>query len=126
MLVEIKDRTLVERLLALLPRPDAPLDVAISMLLEKCKRELIVKAAVEEALKSNIDRIADRVAERVVEMLQGEGGWDAVVRALERSGGCLPFREIERVYGRSLNSEMLRKRGLVRREKGIWCLDGRG
>jgi len=45
-----------------------------------------------------------------------------VEEVMNGAGGCLKFSEIEKIYGRRLNSEILKRWGLVRREKGVWCL----
>ncbi|MEM1568647.1 MAG: hypothetical protein QXI84_09215 [Thermofilaceae archaeon] len=133
-LVEIRDRSLVERLKSLLPRPDAPLDVAIAHLLEQCAkrgdkaRELgdvvadKVAARLEKALERLPDLVAEAVRNELEALTQPARGWDAVVEAMKRSGGCLTFKQIERLYGKSINSEALRKRGLVSKKRGVWCL----
>jgi hypothetical protein len=149
--IEVRDPTLVERLRRLLPRPDAPFDDVIIKLLEQpCKlriREIVeevlatlnleerVVKIVEEAvarsvgdLERGVARAVERALRDVVRQLQERGlevggGWEAVVReASRRPDGCLTFAEIRRYYGKNLNSVMLRKRGFVQRERGLWCL----
>lgn len=135
MLVEIRDRTLVERLRALLPRPDAPLDVAIAALLEQCGRqrekrlaevEEVVRRAVEDAvaeLVSWLGKMFDELPERVAAAVASAGGgWEAVLEAMKKNGGCLKFRTIEKIYGKSINSKVLRNKGLVNKGRGLWCL----
>ncbi|ACB39690.1 hypothetical protein [Pyrobaculum neutrophilum] len=148
--IEIRDPSLVERLRRLLPRPDAPFDDVIVKLLEQpCKlrlKEIVeevmaaanwdarVARAVEEALGrvlGDVDRrIAHSVDRAVREALRHVqiggaevgGGWEAVVReALRRPDRCLTFAEIRKYYGKNLNSVMLRKRGFVQKERGVWC-----
>jgi len=41
---------------------------------------------------------------------------------MEDAGGCMKYSEIEKVYGKRLNSKLLEKWGFVRRGKGVWCL----
>ena len=133
MLVEIRDRTLVERLKALLPRPDAPLDVAIAALLEQCGRrrekrmEEVVRRAVEDAtagLISWLGKMFDELPERVAAAVASAGGgWEAVLAAMKKNGGCLKFKTIEKIYGKSINSKVLRNKGLVNKGRGVWCLN---
>ncbi|MEM1598484.1 MAG: hypothetical protein QXP31_05145 [Pyrobaculum sp.] len=148
--IEVRDPSLVERLRRLLPRPDAPFDEVIVKLLEQpCKlriREIVeevfgalnleerVARAVEQALAKSMADVDRRVAHSVEKAVRdalrhlpiGEfvgGGWEAVIReAKRRPDGCLSFAEIRRFYGKNLNSVMLRKRGFVQRERGLWCL----
>ncbi|ABP50324.1 MULTISPECIES: hypothetical protein [Pyrobaculum] len=148
--IEIRDPTLVERLRRLLPRPDAPFDDVIIKLLEQpCKlriREIVeevvaslsleerVGKIVEEAISRGLAEVERRVAHTVERALKeglrqlqisGEvgGGWEAVIReASRRPDKCLSFSEIRRYYGKNLNSVMLRKRGFVQKERGLWCL----
>jgi len=148
--IEIRDPSLVERLRRLLPRPDAPFDDVIVKLLEQpCKlkiREIVeevfasanleerVAKAVEQAVSRSVGDLERRVIHAVERAVRdvlrslpaGElagGGWDAVIReAKRRPDGCLTFSEIRRLYGKNLNSVMLRKRGFVQRERGLWCL----
>ncbi|MEZ0318981.1 MAG: hypothetical protein ABWK05_03175 [Pyrobaculum sp.] len=148
--IEIRDPSLVERLRRLLPRPDAPFDDVILKLLEQpCKlrtREVVeevlsalnleerITLAVEQALAKFLTDVDRRVAHNVEKVVRdalrhlpiGEfvgGGWDAVIReAKRRPDGCLSFAEIRKYYGKNLNSIMLRKKGFVQRERGLWCL----
>jgi len=148
--IEIRDPSLVERLRRLLPRPDAPFDEVIVKLLEQpCKlrtrevvEEVLASANLEERIAKAVEQAVARsmgdlerkivhAVERVVRdilrsLSAGElagGGWDAVIReAKRRPDGCLTFSEIRRLYGKNLNSVMLRKRGFVQRERGLWCL----
>lgn len=149
--IEIRDPSLVERLRRLLPRPDAPFDEVIIKLLEQpCKlriREIVeevmaslnleerVSKIVEEALSRNVGDLERRVAHSVekavkealrhIQIASAEvgGGWEAVIReANKRPDGCLTFAEIRKYYGKNLNSVMLRKRGFVQKERGLWCL----
>jgi len=134
--IEIRDPSLVERLRRLLPRPDAPFDDVIVKLLEQpCKlriREIVeevfasanleerVAKAVEQAVSRSVGDLERRVVHAVERAVRG---WDAVIReAKRRPDGCLTFSEIRRLYGKNLNSVMLRKRGFVQRERGLWCL----
>lgn len=146
--IEIRDPTLVERLRRLLPRPDAPFDDVIAKLLEQpCKlkiREIVeevlasanfderVARVVEEAVSralSGVDRHIAHQVERVVKdalrnvgVAEVGGGWEAVINeAKKRPDGCLTFAEVRRYYGKNLNSVMLRKRGFVQRDRGLWC-----
>jgi len=145
--IEVKDPSLVERLRRLLPRPDAPFDEVLIKLLEQpCKlkiREIVEEVAsqweermtriIEEATAralGDIDRkISHSVEKAVKEALRRMpvsavegGGWEAVIReALKRPDGCLTFAEIRQYYGKNLNSVMLRKRGFIQRERGLWC-----
>jgi hypothetical protein len=102
--IEVKDPSLVERLRRLLPRPDAPYDDAIKLLLEQpCKIKLIDVA--REALNEFVNdkrlydlfkkAVKDSLAEQLPEVLQEikpelmaegyEGGWEAVInQALKR------------------------------------------
>lgn len=144
--IEIRDPTLVERLRRLLPRPDAPFDEVIIKLLEQpCKlkiREIVeevlstagieerVAAAVEQALSRHlaemerkIERMVRDLARQISAAAEIGGGWEAVIReASRREDGCLTFAEIRKYYGKNLNSVMLRKKGFVQRERGLWCL----
>ncbi len=142
--VEIRDPSLVERLRRLLPRPDAPFDDAIRLLLEQpCKIRLIdvAKEALNEFLndkrlydllkKSIKEALAEQMPEILRElkpelMAEGyEGGWEAVInQALKRPDRCLTFSEVRKYYGKNLNSVMLRRKGFVQRERGIWCYQG--
>ncbi|MFN3804957.1 MAG: hypothetical protein ACK4SY_07865 [Pyrobaculum sp.] len=143
--IEIRDPTVVERLRRLLPRPDAPFDEVIVKLLEQpCRlkvREVVVEVlevstekvveAVRQAVATSLGDLERRVSHSVeravreafrhVSMVEG-GGWEAVIReASRRPDGCLTFAEVRRYYGKNLNSVMLRKRGFVQRERGLWC-----
>ncbi|MEZ0249046.1 MAG: hypothetical protein ABWJ97_07205 [Thermoproteus sp.] len=142
--IEIRDPSLVERLRRLLPRPDAPYDDAIRLLLEQpCKVRLIdvarealnellndrrfydtVKKAVKETLSEQMPEILKEIKpELVVETY--EGGWDAVInQALKRPDRCLTFSEVRKYYGKNLNSVMLRRKGFVQKERGVWCYQG--
>ncbi|MCI4464703.1 MAG: hypothetical protein JHC22_02790 [Thermoproteus sp.] len=142
--IEVKDPSLVERLRRLLPRPDAPYDDAIKLLLEQpCKIKLIDVA--REALNEFVNDkrlydlfkkvVKDSLAEQLPEVLQEikpelmaegyEGGWEAVInQALKRPDKCLTFSEVRKYYGKNLNSVMLRRKGFVQRERGIWCYQG--
>ena len=69
MLVEIADPSLVERLRRLLPRPDAPLDVAIKALLERTAPQLLLgdrlaqlQAEIRE-LKAQVEALRRQVEE---------------------------------------------------------------
>ena len=145
--IEVKDPSLVERLRRLLPRPDAPFDEVLIKLLEQpCKlriREIVEEVAsqLEERIMRIIEettartlgdlerRISHSVERAVKEALRNVqigavegGGWEAVIReAMKRPDGCLTFAEIRRYYGKNLNSVMLRKRGFIQRERGLWC-----
>jgi len=145
--IEVKDPSLVERLRRLLPRPDAPFDEVLIKLLEQpCKlkiREVVEEVAsqweermtriIEEATAralGDVDRKISHAVEKAVKealrrmpvgAVEG-GGWEAVIReALKRPDGCLTFAEIRQYYGKNLNSVMLRKRGFIQRERGLWC-----
>jgi len=148
--IEVRDPSLVERLRRLLPRPDAPFDDVIVKLLEQpCKlkiREIVeevfasanleerVAKAVEQSVSRSVGDLERRVVHAVERAVRdflrslsaGElagGGCEAVIReAKRRADGCLTFSEIRRLYGKNLNSVMLRKRGFVQRERGLWCL----
>ncbi len=142
--IEVRDPSLVERLRRLLPRPDAPYDDAIRLLLEQpCKIRLIDVA--KEALNEFINdkrlydllkkAIKEALSEQMPEILQDlkpelmaesyEGGWEAVInQALKRPDKCLTFSEVRKYYGKNLNSVMLRRKGFVQRERGIWCYQG--
>jgi hypothetical protein len=148
--IEVRDPSLVERLRRLLPRPDAPFDEAIIKLLEQpCKmkiREIVeevlsasqweeraaraVEEAVSQALRDLDKRITHAVEKAVKDALrhvqlgaaEAGGGWEAVIReAMKRPDGCLTFAEVRQYYGKNLNSVMLRKRGFIQRERGLWC-----
>ncbi len=145
--IEVKDPSLVERLRRLLPRPDAPFDEVLIKLLEQpCKlkiREIVEEVAsqLEERIMRIIEettaralgdlerKISHSVERAVKEALRNVqmgavegGGWEAVIReAMKRPDGCLTFAEIRRYYGKNLNSVMLRKRGFIQRERGLWC-----
>ncbi|MFN7106051.1 MAG: hypothetical protein ACK4M3_05645 [Pyrobaculum sp.] len=144
--IEIRDPSIVERLRRLLPRPDAPFDEVIAALLEQPCR-LRVREIVDEVLSASVEKLAEAVRQAVASSLgdlerkisssveravreavrhmsvvEGGGGWEAVIReASRRADGCLTFAEVRRYYGRNLNSVMLRKRGFVQRERGLWC-----
>ncbi|MCX8137383.1 hypothetical protein [Pyrobaculum aerophilum] len=149
--IEIRDPSLVERLRRLLPRPDAPFDEVIIKLLEQpCKlriREIVeevlaslnleerIGKIVEETLSRGVGDLERRVAHSVDKAVKDAlrhvqiagveigGGWEAVIReANKRPDGCLTFAEIRKYYGKNLNSVMLRKRGFVQKERGLWCL----
>lgn len=142
--IEIRDQSLVERLRRLLPRPDAPFDDAIRLLLEQpCKIRLIdvareavnelindkrfydvVKRAVSETLSEKMPELVKELKPELV--AEGyEGGWDAVInQALKRPDKCLTFSEVRKYYGKNLNSVMLRRKGFVQKERGIWCYQG--
>ncbi|ABL88886.1 conserved hypothetical protein [Pyrobaculum islandicum DSM 4184] len=148
--IEIRDPSLVERLRRLLPRPDAPFDDVIVKLLEQpCKlrlKEIVeevivatnwdarVARAVEETLSrilGDLDKKMAHSVERAVKealryvqigAVEVGGGWDAVIReAMKRPDGCLTFAEIRKYYGKNLNSVMLRKKGFIQKERGVWC-----
>jgi arginyl-tRNA synthetase len=145
--IEVKDPSLVERLRRLLPRPDVPFDEVLIKLLEQpCKlkiREIVEEVAsqLEERIMRIIEettaralgdlerKISHSVERAVKEALRNVqvgavegGGWEAVIReAMKRPDGCLTFAEIRRYYGKNLNSVMLRKRGFIQRERGLWC-----
>ncbi|MEM4775778.1 MAG: hypothetical protein QXZ55_01100 [Pyrobaculum sp.] len=147
--IEIRDPSLVERLRRLLPRPDAPFDEVIVKLLEQpCRlriREIveetlaaaaleervvkIVEEAVAKALSEVDKSIVHHVEKAVRDVLkrvgavETGGGWEAVINeAKKRPDGCLTFAEVRKYYGKNLNSVMLRKRGFVQRDRGLWCL----
>lgn len=142
--IEVRDQSLVERLRRLLPRPDAPYDDVIRLLLEQpCKLRLIdvAREAVNELVndKKFQDLVRKVVGDSLVEQLPEifrelkpellaeayEGGWDAVIgQALKRPDKCLTFSEIRKYYGKNLNSVMLRRRGFIQKERGIWCYAG--
>jgi len=64
MLIEIRDPTLYERLISLLPRPDMPIDYAILKLMERCRNEDGVEALVE-LLEASVRKTAAKVLERL-------------------------------------------------------------
>jgi len=91
---------------------------------------LAVEEAVAQALGDVDRRIAHAVEKAVKDALRHVqlgaaevgGGWEAVIReAMKRPDGCLTFAEIRQYYGKNLNSVMLRKRGFIQRERGLWC-----
>ncbi|MFB6490841.1 MAG: hypothetical protein TU35_006310 [Thermoproteus sp. AZ2] len=144
--IEVRDQSIVERLRRLLPRPDAPFDDALRMLLEQpCKVRLIdvAREAVNELVNDKRFQealakvVKEAVAQQLPEVLKElkpellsesyEGGWDAVIsQALKRPDKCLTFSEVRKYYGKNLNSVMLRRRGFVQKERGIWCYTGEG
>jgi len=64
MLIEIRDPTLYERLISLLPRPDTPLDYVFLKLMEQpCKGENGVEAVVE-LIERSIRRAMANALER--------------------------------------------------------------
>lgn len=141
MIIEIRDAKVAEFLRGLL-RDGQSADEVVRMLLEDpCRAKVAALAAKYEgriaaALAEFAERLREELTayvERRLAEVAGAGGQAAcggdvasrkrcLEEAVRRAGGCMKFADIERVYGRSLNSDLLKRWGFVRRERGVWCL----
>ncbi|MEM3326233.1 MAG: hypothetical protein QXK63_02180, partial [Thermoproteus sp.] len=83
-----------------------------------------VKKAVKETLAEQMPEILKEIKPELVAETY-EGGWEAVInQALKRPDKCLTFSEVRKYYGKNLNSVMLRRKGFVQKERGVWCYQG--
>ena len=139
MIIEIRDAKVAEFLRGLL-RDGQPADDVVRMLLEDpcrakvaalvAKHEGRIAAALAEFAERLREELIAYVERRLAEVAGGQAACsgDAASRrrcleeAMRRAGGCMKYADIERTYGRSLNSDLLKRWGFVRREWGVWCL----